>query len=100
MNESKTQWTFAHELYDHNGVVSSRVIAEHDDFTLWDVMQRFKEFMRGCGYAGDELDDDNFEIEKILDDAMALLSKNCIHDNADTHDEYLRLMERYEKVAT
>ena len=97
MNESKTQWKWLYEIYDMDGNVSSRMIAEHDDEILHDIMNRFKEFMRGCGYEGDELDPPDNPWE-LLDDAMGLLHNHEQHADPEWQRDYEELCERFEEA--
>lgn len=45
------RWRWEYELMNYDGEVSSRVLVQHDDELLEEIMDRFREFLRGCGWS-------------------------------------------------
>jgi hypothetical protein len=100
-----TKWVFTHELHTETTwgayvekAPTSRIVAEYDDESLDEVQDRFREFLRGCGYHVP--DDDEEAVYGLLHEAMDLLRE--VGDKRPgalaSDSRYADLCKRYDRM--
>jgi len=68
-----TLWKFEYQLILDGGAVSSHLIAHHDDERTDEIQDRFREFLRGCGYAVS--DEDRLDTEVYIDELRGRIAE-------------------------
>jgi len=85
-----TLWKFEYQLILEGGAVSSHLIAHHDDERIDEIQNRFREFLRGCGYAVSDEDHgtDAYtdELESRIKGAIDYMHDRWDHKPQSVHD--------------